>query len=59
VGNDAVRRKEANRLLDEGYARFLIIPAFHQVFMEGNIPFQPPASAKTNPRSTIRISGLL
>jgi hypothetical protein len=51
VGNDATRNEEAHRLLDEGYARVLIVPAFHQVFMEGNIPFQPPASAKTNPRS--------
>jgi hypothetical protein len=36
VGNDTVRRKEANRLLDEGYARYLIIPAFRQVLTSKN-----------------------
>ena len=40
LGSDAARKKEANRLLDEGYARFLIVPGFHQVFRPGNIPLQ-------------------
>lgn len=34
------REKEARRLLDEGYARFLIIPAFQNVFTPKNIPPQ-------------------
>jgi uncharacterized SAM-binding protein YcdF (DUF218 family) len=36
------REKEAHRLLDEGYARFLIIPAFQNVFTSKNIPPQFP-----------------
>jgi hypothetical protein len=36
------REKEAHRLLDEGYARFLIVPAFQNVFTPKNIPPQVP-----------------
>jgi len=36
--DDMARQKEARRLLNEGYGRFLIVPAYHQVFMRGNIP---------------------
>jgi hypothetical protein len=35
-------RKEARRLLDEGYARFLIVPAFKQVFTHKYIPMKIP-----------------
>jgi len=36
--NFMAREKEAHRLLDEGYARFLIVPAFQNVFTLKNIP---------------------
>lgn len=57
VGNDAVRKKEALRLLDEGYAKFLIVPAFHQVFTRENIPYQPPGSGNTNSGNPKRYPG--
>jgi hypothetical protein len=40
------RKKEARRLLDEGYARFLIVPAFKQVFTHKYIPVRVPDATK-------------
>jgi uncharacterized SAM-binding protein YcdF (DUF218 family) len=47
IGSDA-RNKEARRLLEEGYGKYLIVPAFHQVLMRGNIALHPGASGNTN-----------
>jgi len=35
--NLAARKKEAQRLLDEGYARFLIVPAYHQAYARNGV----------------------
>ena len=51
LGKDSsARRKEAHRLLNEGYAGFLIIPAAHQVFDSSNVPLQPADTAKHGSR---------
>lgn len=43
------RRKEARRLLDEGYARFLIVPANKQVFNNRYISVKVPYATKNRP----------
>ncbi len=42
--NLAARKKEAVRLLAEGYARFLIIPAYHQVYARLGISYRTDVS---------------
>ncbi len=44
------RKKEAYQLLNEGYSRYLIVPAFQQILAHGNIPPQVP-DAPDNPSS--------
>lgn len=47
VGSDSTEReKEARSLLNEGYARFLIVPVFHQVFTVENVPPDAPVAPK-------------
>jgi hypothetical protein len=48
--NSSAREKEAKRLVHEGYARFLITPAYHQVVDASNIPL-PYAEAANNAAS--------
>lgn len=47
LGSDD-RKKEANRLLEEGYADYLIIPAFKQVFTHKHIPVRVPYARKVD-----------